>query len=171
MKSEDDVSFQMWRHRLEDVIGRVRAEGHRPNCGILSRSFSNMWARNQTDAERAFTDSVGKTLIEMDTIVGTYEKFGAPKTASELQNRVSPTLPVPANSHTVNVYGGIHGGQLQVGDHNTQTIVNALQALKGKIDSANATPEQKQEAKGLLRSLATHPLVTSVLGGLAGGVV
>jgi hypothetical protein len=74
-------------------------------------------------------------------------------------------LPKPGNTFH------IHGSQVQIGDHNTQNIVNALQGLKEKIESANASPEQKHEAAGLLRSLATHPLVTSVLGGLAGGIV
>lgn len=68
--------------------------------------------------------------------------------------------------HTFN----IHGGQIQIGDHNTQNIINALQDLKGKIDSADAPPEQKQQAKALLGTLLAHPLVTSVLGGFAGGV-
>lgn len=64
----------------------------------------------------------------------------------------------------------INGGQVQIGDHNTQNIINALHELKDKIDSADALPEQKQQAKTLLNSLLAHPLVTSVLGGLAGSV-
>lgn len=64
----------------------------------------------------------------------------------------------------------IHGGQVQIGDYNTQNIINALQDLKGKIDSADAPPEQKQQAKALLGSLLSHPLITSVLGGFAGGL-
>lgn len=65
----------------------------------------------------------------------------------------------------------IHGGQVQIGDHNTQNIVNALRELQQRIDSGDGTPEQKQEAKGLLTAFIAHPLVTSVLGGLAGGLV
>lgn len=65
----------------------------------------------------------------------------------------------------------IHGGQVQIGDNNTQNIVNALNALKEKIDAADATPEQKSGAKELLGNLIAHPLVTSVLGGFAGAVM
>jgi hypothetical protein len=65
----------------------------------------------------------------------------------------------------------IHGGQVQIGDHNTQNIVNALQELKRNIDKADASPDEKQQASGLLRSLLAHPLVTSILGGLAGSIV
>jgi hypothetical protein len=65
----------------------------------------------------------------------------------------------------------IHGGQVQIGDNNTQNIVNALNALKEKIDAADATPEQKSGAKELLSNLIAHPLITSVLGGLAGAAL
>lgn len=75
-----------------------------------------------------------------------------------------------AESKAVGNTFNIHGGQIQIGDHNTQNIINALQELKGKIDSADAPPEQKLQARALLSSLLAHPLVTSVLGGLAGGV-
>jgi hypothetical protein len=81
----------------------------------------------------------------------------------------SPAPEAPKSANTIHIHG-IHGGQVQIGDHNTQNIVNALQELKHKIDSANASPDQKREAIGLLRTLLAHPLVTSVLGGLAGGI-
>lgn len=64
----------------------------------------------------------------------------------------------------------IHEGQVQIGDHNTQNIVNALQALKDRIDGSPDGPE-REEAGGLFRRLVTHPLITSVLGGLAGGIL
>jgi hypothetical protein len=72
--------------------------------------------------------------------------------------------------NTIHIHG-IHGGQVQIGDHNTQNIVNALRELQQRIDSSDGTPELRQEAKGLLTTLLAHPLVTSVLGGLAGGLV
>lgn len=58
----------------------------------------------------------------------------------------------------------IHGGQVQIGDHNTQNIVNALRELQERIDSADGSPAQKQEAKSILSALLTHPLVITVLG-------
>ena len=71
---------------------------------------------------------------------------------------------------TIHIHG-IHGGQVQIGDHNTQNIVNALQELQNRIDRGDGTPEQKLEAQGLLSTLLAHPLVISVLGGLSGGVI
>lgn len=66
----------------------------------------------------------------------------------------------------------IHGVQsLQIGDHNTQNIINSFQALKNQIESSSATPEQKEEAKSLLAKLISHPLVTSLLGAAAGALL
>jgi hypothetical protein len=88
----------------------------------------------------------------------------------QLKFRKGAPREVPKAGNTIHIHG-IHGGQVQIGDHNVQNIVNALHELKTKIDSADATPEQKQQATGLLRGLIAHPLVTSILGGLAGGIV
>ena len=60
---------------------------------------------------------------------------------------------------------------VQVGDNNTQNIVNAFEALKEQIESSDSTPEQKEEAKLLLSKLASHPLVVSILGAATGGLV
>jgi hypothetical protein len=70
---------------------------------------------------------------------------------------------------TVNV--SIHDSQgIQIGDHNLQNVTIAFQALLAAIEQADAPSEQKQEAKGRLKRFLEHPLVTSVLGGAAGGI-
>lgn len=69
--------------------------------------------------------------------------------------------------HTIN----IHAAQsVQVGDHNTQNIVNSFESLVSKIESADLPPEQKEEAKSMLRKLLEHPAVVSVIGAAAGSV-
>tara|TARA_Y100000296_G_scaffold18380_1_gene21933 strand:- start:2516 stop:3013 length:498 start_codon:yes stop_codon:yes gene_type:complete len=69
--------------------------------------------------------------------------------------------------HTIN----IHGAQsVQVGDHNTQNILNSFEALVKKIESADVPPVQKEEAKGMLRKLLEHPAVVSVIGAAAKAV-
>jgi hypothetical protein len=73
-----------------------------------------------------------------------------------------PELPKPSTTFNIN------GGQVQIGDNNTQNIINALQDLKGKIEGSAATSEQKEEAQSRLNSLLAHPLVNTVLGGLVG---
>ena len=69
--------------------------------------------------------------------------------------------------HTIN----IHGAQsVQVGDHNTQNIVNSFEALVKKIESADVPPVQKEEAKGMLRKPHSHTVVVSVIGAAAKAV-
>jgi hypothetical protein len=88
----------------------------------------------------------------------------------QLKFRKGPQREVTKPGNTINIHG-IHGGQVQIGDHNTQNIVNALRELKDKIDKSDGLPAEKQQAIGLLRNLLAHPLVTSVLSGIAGGIV
>lgn len=70
-------------------------------------------------------------------------------------------------SHSITINGA---QSVQIGDYNTQNIVNSFEALVKKIEATDSTPEQKEEAKGILRKLLEHPLVISVLGAAVGGV-
>lgn len=66
----------------------------------------------------------------------------------------------------------IHGAQsVQIGDHNTQNIVNSIQSLVQQIESADALPAEKEEAKSLLGKLLSHPLITSILGAGVGAIL
>jgi hypothetical protein len=66
----------------------------------------------------------------------------------------------------------IHGAQsIQIGNNNTQNIINSIQALKNQIELSDSTPEQKAEAKSLLSQFINHPLVTSLLGAAAGALL
>ncbi|HEP0498184.1 TPA: hypothetical protein QIU23_001584 [Enterobacter kobei] len=44
----------------------------------------------------------------------------------------------------------------------------SIETLNNLINSSQATTEQKEEAKGLLRKLAEHPLITAIAGGAIG---
>tara|TARA_R110002049_G_scaffold278664_2_gene457518 strand:+ start:390 stop:893 length:504 start_codon:yes stop_codon:yes gene_type:complete len=70
------------------------------------------------------------------------------------------------NSITIN-----NAQAVQIGDHNTQNIVNALQELSNKIESADCSPEEKAEARSLLNELLTHPLVVAIIGATTGSVI
>lgn len=72
-----------------------------------------------------------------------------------------------ASSTTYN----INNSSVQVGDGNIQNIVNSFEQLVEKIDSSKSTPAEKEEAKGLLKSLITNPVVASVLGGTVSGLL
>ncbi|HAU5067991.1 TPA: hypothetical protein JD045_21095 [Citrobacter amalonaticus] len=78
------------------------------------------------------------------------------------QLKVGPKKTVPAYSSQQIT---IHGGNVQIGDHNRQEITNSIETLNNLINSSQGTTEQKEEAKGLLRKLAEHPLITAIAGG------
>lgn len=59
---------------------------------------------------------------------------------------------------------------LQIGDYNSQSIINSFEALSQKIESSSASKEEKEEAKSLLSKFLSHPLVVSVLGAAAGAI-
>ena len=66
----------------------------------------------------------------------------------------------------------IHGAQsVQIGDFNTQNVINSIHALKNQIESSNGSPEEKEEAKTLLQKFISHPLVASILGAAAGAII
>lgn len=65
----------------------------------------------------------------------------------------------------------ISGAQsVQIGDYNSQNIINSFEALSQKIESSSATLEEKEEAKSLLSKCLSHPLVVSVLGTAVGSI-
>lgn len=66
----------------------------------------------------------------------------------------------------------IHNAQsVQVGDHNTQNVVNMFQALAEKIENSNASPAEKGEAKSRLRAFLENPLVNTLIGVAASAIL
>ena len=55
-------------------------------------------------------------------------------------------------------------GNTQIGDYNSQNVVNVFNHLIEKIDASDASAEEKNEAKQLLSKFIAHPLVNTVLG-------
>ncbi|WP_313336952.1 hypothetical protein [Comamonas sp.] len=51
-----------------------------------------------------------------------------------------------------------------IGNNNNQHIQQNFQEIIRAIDSSNATPEQKAEAKGLIRQILDNPIVNTLVG-------
>jgi hypothetical protein len=66
---------------------------------------------------------------------------------------------------TINISGSTN---VVVGDSNT--VTQSVHDLLNAIDSSTGTPEQKAEAKNLLRRFLEHPLVAAVVGGAIGAL-
>ena len=73
-------------------------------------------------------------------------------------------------SRVVNNVSISHSTGFQVGDHNVQSIQNALTALERAIDAQHASSDEKSDAKSKLQALLKHSLVVAILGGIAGGI-
>lgn len=63
----------------------------------------------------------------------------------------------------------IHG-QAQVGNGNVQNFNNIFLQIKQQIEEYDAPVDQKEEVKGLIQRLMSHPLFCAIVGGIAGGV-
>jgi F0F1-type ATP synthase epsilon subunit len=166
-KSDQDASFRRWKRRVEDILHRIEAEGYKPQCAMGHRRFNRVYSDFPHEREAAFAEAVEETVIELETMVSSFKKFGPPSRKDDQRKQGASVREKSSTGPTFH----ISGGQVQIGDNNVQNIVNALRELQTKIDSADALPEQKQQAAGLLRSLIAHPRVTSVLGGLAGSIL
>lgn len=59
---------------------------------------------------------------------------------------------------------------VQVGNNNSQSIVQTFNNLIEKIEASAASEEEKKEAKSRLKAFLEHPLVSAVVGGAAGGI-
>lgn len=84
-----------------------------------------------------------------------------------VKESVTQKRATPMASTTYN----ISGANVQVGDHNIQNIAASMQQLAQTIEDSNFPPEQKSEAKEVLRSLVENPVVAAVLGGAAQGIL
>ena len=65
-------------------------------------------------------------------------------------------------NQTINIHAAV---AVNIGDQGRQQITAAILVLQKLIESTNATPEEKEEAKNRLKNFLAHPLVAAVVGG------
>lgn len=94
--------------------------------------------------------------------------FGSRLSHYEITTRKDSSLvPVPSST-TINIS---HSQGIQVGDGNIQNIVTSFEILAKAIDSADASVDQKQDAKAKLKTFLSHPLTAAVLGSAVGKLI
>lgn len=91
--------------------------------------------------------------------VGKITAFGVDVIEGESKPPISITL-----DHSISVHGS---SNVQIGSHNVQDVSVEIGKLIAAINDSTATEAEKAEAKSLLRKFLEHPLVASVVGGLA----
>ncbi|AJI47737.1 hypothetical protein IB633_08670 [Francisella philomiragia] len=69
--------------------------------------------------------------------------------------------------HTYN----INNSNIQFGDGNTQNIINFFEDMVEKIQSSDSTELEKKEAKNLLKSFISNPIIASILGGATSAII
>jgi hypothetical protein len=82
--------------------------------------------------------------------VDVIEGSTAPPIAMTIDQRQTIHISAPSN--------------VQIGDNNIQQVQSSVVSLVSAIEKSSGTPEQKAEAKGLLRQFLAHPLVTAIAG-------
>ncbi|MCI5219051.1 MAG: hypothetical protein D3914_07630 [Candidatus Electrothrix sp. LOE2] len=70
---------------------------------------------------------------------------------------------VQHNNNTVTITDSTDVNNI-IGSNNTLTLSELVKA----VESADASPQEKEEAKSLLRKFLEHPLVSAIAGGAAG---
>jgi len=82
------------------------------------------------------------------------------KTTSTTQKKIPAT--------TINILGS---QGIQIGDNNTQTIVDSFKDIIARIDNGPGTSEEKKEAKSKLKAFLEHPLTSAIVGAAAAGLI
>lgn len=83
-----------------------------------------------------------------------------------VEENVTPPIKVEFvqhNNNTVTITDSTGVNNI-IGSNNTLTLSELVKA----VESADATPQEKEEAKTLLRKFLDHPLVSAIAGGAAG---
>lgn len=65
---------------------------------------------------------------------------------------------------TISIGSLVNNGSAQFGDNNTQNIENTFTYLIEQIDKSSASPEQKNEAKNLIKRILEHPVTSAIIG-------
>jgi hypothetical protein len=73
------------------------------------------------------------------------------------------------NSHKVSMNDSPNAN-IQVGNHNSFSSMINVEGINAAIDQSSFSSTEKAEAKNLLNEFLKHPLVTSIAGGIAGGL-
>lgn len=153
----------------------IEQEGH-----IIQNVSFNL--RNSTDDSSDFLEQHRYTFDDLKIIVNTcvareYLKgFDDYSSLTESgQGRAISVINAdkPSVSHNSNINIGTlnNHGSAQFGNNNTQNIKIAFQSIIEQIDNADATPEEKTEAKNRLMSFLSHPLVNTTLGTVANALI
>lgn len=99
-----------------------------------------------------------------------YTAFGGIPPNWQLEIEKTTAIPRKSNSNstTVNIQ---HSNGIQVGDHNMMNFESAINEIVQRIEASDRPEAEKIEAKSRLKAFLSHPLVSSIAGGIVGSVL
>lgn len=170
-------SHELWPSTSE---GSTSASGgERPNC------FFNFCPEVAHDTFKLFASTITGFHDEIDR-AARYQGLaaeGAPSSNDwrwsyeHVESRHYSDCPVysrlqkGSNMSQVTIHGNVTGQLNIAGESVTSPVLHlSLNDLLSKIDSSNASPQEKTSAKAKLKELLAHPVVAAIVGGLAGGI-
>ena len=98
-----------------------------------------------------------------------YEDRGSTEAfwSCEIRKTTEITKHKVTSGPTINIQGSTG---IQVGNHNLMSFQVAVNEMLERIEKADTPEEQKKEAKSLLESFLSHPLISAIAGGVAAGL-
>ncbi len=82
-----------------------------------------------------------------------------------IEGEVKAPISIALNhGHNITITGS---SNVQIGDANSQGVSIEIGKLLDAINNSTGKEGEKEEAKSLLRSFLSHPLVSAIVGGLA----
>ena len=121
------------------------------------------------DLSTALRSCLSRKLIEHRSIGGGFSSLGL---TDEGQGRaISAKL---GKNRSYELGNAMHianltvNGPAQVGNYNTQEFKNCFQTLIQQIEDSDASQQEKEEAKTMLKKALEHPLTCAIIGGLTG---
>ena len=85
-RTHESIEFKQWRHQVSDLIERIESKGYDINCRIGQRRFRVMsyGSISRRELQEAFDNAHAETMIELNTIINNFEKYGDPKARSSV---------------------------------------------------------------------------------------
>lgn len=81
-RSFDSPEFRRWRHEFGTLIDQIEVVGYEISCNLSRRQFrvlSMYGSVSQREQRDAFDRDLADTLVEIETIIKRYDKYGDPK--------------------------------------------------------------------------------------------
>lgn len=78
-RRDKDPNFRRWRHRVTELIIQIKEQGYSVSCPIYNRQFRGFG--DTLSKIEGYVRDLNDTIIELETIVDHYDKYGVPKKA------------------------------------------------------------------------------------------